>query len=93
MNSAKEHQYNLTWRFVNELTTINIKHVCRYIDALIHNIKAVNETSDKKRKQQVIIEKRDLALLRLFETFAETAPQLTLQYYILVAVTIAGKIQ
>ena len=44
----------------------------------------------------MIIEKRDLALLKLFETFAETAPQLTLQYYILWSHLydgVAGKIQ
>ena len=44
----------------------------------------------------MIIDKRDLALLKLFETFAETAPQLTLQYYILwrnFGKGVAGKIQ
>lgn len=62
----------------------------RYMDALIYGLKSRKAATRNDKAQQIkyytymINEDADSTLLRLFEAFMESAPQVTLQLYILI---------
>lgn len=63
--------------------------LCRYIQVLMVGIEA-RKTNDQEKLQTYFYQQNDVCMLRLFEAFLESAPQLTLQLYIIVATKDAG---
>ena len=64
--------------------------ILRYIDSLIYGIKSRRAAATNDKAAQIkyytfmVNEDADATLLRLFEGFMESAPQVTLQLYILI---------
>ncbi|CAL8086972.1 unnamed protein product [Orchesella dallaii] len=69
---------------------LQLAPVLRYMDALMYGLKSRKAATRNDKAQQVkyytymINEDADSTLLRLFEAFMESAPQVTLQLYILI---------
>ncbi|CAG7817060.1 unnamed protein product [Allacma fusca] len=69
---------------------LQLAPVLRYIDSLIYGLKsrAAGKRNDKPEQKRyynyMLLEDTDASLLRLFESFMEAAPQVTLQLYILI---------
>jgi hypothetical protein len=67
-----------------------VDYIIRYVDALLYGLKSRKAAKRGDRASQykyyayMINEDADSTLLRLFEAFMESAPQVTLQLYILI---------
>lgn len=59
----------------------------RYIDSLLFGIKYMNKP-DVKYYQFMVHEDTDATMLRLFECFLESAPQLLIQLYLIVMIPV-----
>lgn len=62
----------------------------RYIDSLAFGIKYMNKP-DVKYYQYMVHEDTDATMLRLFECFLESAPQLLIQLYLIIMVPVNTK--
>lgn len=75
------------WLFRFGLTILQMGPVCRNVESIRYGHKSL-KASDKMMKQYyyqwMLREDADACLLRLFECFMESAPQMTLQLYLLV---------
>ena len=63
--------------------------VRRYLNVLVTGLQAhYSKTTEKI--DSYFYQQNDLCILRLFEAFLESAPQLTLQFYVIMCTPLAG---
>lgn len=77
----------LTWFIRSIFLILQLGPVIRYIESLIYGLKfkltnSKNKNERRKWFRHMIYEDTDASMLRLFECFMESAPQLVLQLYI-----------
>ncbi|XP_078594706.1 XK-related protein 6-like [Branchiostoma floridae x Branchiostoma japonicum] len=77
---ARKKPAILSWLWRSFLHFLQLGTIVRYIRTLKYGCESQQE---RERYQYVVYEWADVCMLRLFEAFLESAPQLTLQLYIL----------
>ncbi|KAI8486399.1 PREDICTED: XK-related protein 6-like isoform X2 [Branchiostoma belcheri] len=77
---ARKKPAILSWLWRSFLHFLQLGTIVRYIRTLKYGCESQQE---RERYQYVVYEWADVCMLRLFEAFLESAPQLTLQLYIM----------